>query len=98
MTHSIIFRPVAQAEHLKAVEWYEDQQSGLGQTFDAAVQTLLVTIANHPDRYPIADGDIREAPVHRYPYTVYYRLRSEYIEVLAVFHQSRNPTEWQSRL
>ncbi len=98
MTHSIIFRPVAQAEYLKAIEWYEDRQSGLGVTFDAAAQVVLATIADHPDRYPIAERDIREAPVHLYPYTIYYRLHSGHIEVLAVFHQSRDPAEWQSRL
>lgn len=54
-------------------------------------------IANQPDLYPVAARDIREAPVRGFPYCVYYRVRAGRLVVLAVFHQSRNPTDWQSR-
>src|SRR6185436_8481102 len=97
MSHPIIFRPVARAEYLQAIEWYENQQPGLSADFEAAVQVILDTITSYPDRYSIAERDIREALVMRFPYSVYYRLRSGDVEVLAVFHQSRDPAEWQSR-
>ena len=97
MSLPVIFRPMARSEYLRAIEWYENQQPGLGADFEASVEAVLTTIANQPDRYPIAERDIREAPVHRFPYCVYYRVRPDRIEVLAVFHQSRDPAEWQSR-
>jgi plasmid stabilization system protein ParE len=93
----VVFRPAAEAEYVGAVAWYEGQQPGLGSDFEAEVQTVLDTIANHPDRYPIAHSDTREAPVRRFPYCVYYRVRPDRLVVLAVFHQSRDPADWQGR-
>ena len=97
MSQPIIFRRLARAEHLRSVEWYEDQQPGLGADFDAKVEAVLQIVANQPRRYPIVERDIREANVDRFPYCIYYRIRPNHIEVLAVFHQSRDPREWQSR-
>jgi toxin ParE1/3/4 len=94
---SVVFRPVAEAEYIGATAFYEAQQPGLGADFEAEVQAVVDLIANKPDRYPIAVRDIREAPVKRFPYCVYYRMRGDRLVVLAVFHQSRDPSEWQGR-
>jgi plasmid stabilization system protein ParE len=88
---------VAETEYLSAAAFYEAQKPGLGGDFEAEVQAVLDTIANQPDRYPIAHCGIREAPTQRFPYCVYYRVRSNQLVVLAVFHQSRDPSEWQGR-
>ncbi len=61
------------------------------------MEAVLNTIADQPDRYPIADRDVRVAPVHRFPFAVYYRIRSRWVVIISVFHQSRDPAEWQSR-
>ena len=97
MSLPVVFRPAAEAEYLGAVAWYEGQRSGLGSDFEAEVQAILDTIANQPDRYPVAHRDTREAPVKRFPYCVYYRVRPDRIVILAVFHQSRDPAGWQDR-
>jgi plasmid stabilization system protein ParE len=36
--------------------------------------------------------------VRRFPYCVYYRPHADRIEILAVFHSSRAPSDWPSRL
>ena len=97
MSLTVIFRAVAEAEYVGAIAYYEAQQPGLGPDFEAEVLAVLDTVANQPDRYPIAYRDTREAPVGRFPYCVYYRVRADRLIVLAVFHQSRDPAEWQSR-
>jgi toxin ParE1/3/4 len=93
----VVFRSAAETEYLVAAAFYEGQQAGLGAEFESEVQAVLDTIANHSDRYPIAVRDIREAPVKRFPYCIYYRVRADRLVILAVFHQSRDPAEWQSR-
>jgi hypothetical protein len=40
---------------------------GLGHAFVAEVDGVLETIANKPERFPIAEGDLREALVSRCP-------------------------------
>src|SRR5437764_13355782 len=97
MSLPLVFRPVAQTEFDGAAAWYEGQRPGLGSDFVAEVQKVFDTIANQPDRYPIASGDVREAPVSRFPYCVYYRVKPSRLVVIAVFHTSRDPSVWQGR-
>lgn len=97
MNLPLVFRSIAQAEFDQAAAWYEEQRLGLGSDFGAEVQQVLDTISAQPDRYPQVSGDVREAPVARFPYCVYYRVRSGRVVVLAVFHTSRDPSVWQGR-
>jgi toxin ParE1/3/4 len=97
MSLPLVFRPVAQAEFDAAAAWYEGQQPGLGDDLVAEVQQVLDTIANQPERYPVADGDVREAAVSRFPYCVYYRVKPDRVVVIAVFHTSRDPSIWRGR-
>ena len=36
--------------------------------------------------------------MNRFPYSIYYRLSSDEIGILAVTHQSRRPDYWRCRL
>jgi plasmid stabilization system protein ParE len=87
----------ARAEYYEAITWYESERPGLGTEFEAEVGAVLTVVSNHPDRFPLTIRDIREAPVDRFPYCIYYRVRPDRVFVVAVFHQSRDPQEWQSR-
>jgi toxin ParE1/3/4 len=86
-----------QAELEDAADWYENRQPGRGAAFAASVGQLLLDIENHPDAHPEVYGDVREALVPGYPYAVYYRVDPTQITVLAVFHTSRDPADWQRR-
>ncbi len=97
MKLSVVLRAAAQAEFDGAVSWYDERRAGLGEDFAEAVQGVLDTIAEHPERYAIADGDVREALVSGFPYCVYYRVRPGRIVVIAVFHTSRDPEVWRGR-
>jgi plasmid stabilization system protein ParE len=97
MSLPLVFRSAAQAEFDDAAAWYESQRPGLGGDFVAQVQQVLDTIAGQPDRYSIASGDVREAPVSRFPDCVYYRVKSNRVVIIAVFHTSRDPSVWQGR-
>ena len=97
MSLPLAFRAAARAEFQDAAAWYESQRVGLGGDFVDEVQKVLDTVAGQPDRYPIASGDVREAPVSRFPYCVYYRVKPGRVVVIAVFHTARDPAAWQSR-
>jgi plasmid stabilization system protein ParE len=97
MTQPVVLRPVAECEFDAAASWYEGQRRGLGHDFVTAVRNVFDAIANDPERYPIADGDVREAPVTRFPYSVYCRVKPGRVVVIAVFHASRRPPEWRRR-
>ncbi len=97
MTLPLALRPQAQAEFSDAAIWYDAQRKGLGQEFIAEVEKSFDKVAKQPDRYAVVHGDTREAPVHRFPYCVYYRVRPERLVVTAVFHTARDPAIWQLR-
>jgi plasmid stabilization system protein ParE len=98
MSLPVVFRPAARDEYDQAFAWYEGQRTGLGLEFEEAVERVVGEIAAHPKRYPVVLRDIREAPIRRFPYCVYYRVRAGRLIVLSVFHTSRDPDTWQSRV
>ena len=87
----------ARAEYYEAILWYESERPGLGIEFEAEVEALLAVVSKQPDRFPLTVRGSREAPVDRFPYCVYYRVRPDRVFVLGLFHQSRDSQEWQSR-
>lgn len=93
----IRFRPEAERELEEAVAWYEGKIPGLGLRFHQFVEQTIVKVGEFPDRFPLVFPGIREAPVSRFPFCVYYRTRPGFIVVLSVFHQARDPGQWQRR-
>ena len=97
MSLPIVLRPAAQTEADEAARWYEGQRAGLGDDFVIELQRIIDVIASQPNRYPVVSGDTRQAPLTRFPYCVYYRVRPNRVIVTAVLHASRDPSIWQSR-
>ncbi len=97
MNLPVILRRIAQAEFDDAADWHESQRAGQGEAFTAAVRTILTALGSRPEAHPEVYGDVREALVARYPYAIYYRPGPGQVTVLAVFHTSRDPAEWQRR-
>jgi toxin ParE1/3/4 len=94
----VVLRAEAEAEFDEAFDWYEAQRAGLGPAFAAEVQKVFDRIAANPLMHGVVLSDIRKAVVRRFPYCVFYRPHDDRIEVLAVFHASRDPTVWQGRV
>jgi toxin ParE1/3/4 len=55
-------------------------------------------ISENPLIYPDVHRGVRRALVRRFPYAVFYRLRGEGVQVIAVLHQARNPPSWKRRI
>lgn len=101
MSRAIVFRDPAAAEFDAAFDWYETQRPGLGVDFIAEVQAALNRILTAPDApavvLAVVLADIRRRTVRRFPHSIYYRTHDDRIEVIAVFHGSRDPTVWKDR-
>ncbi len=98
MSLPIVLRSEAEAEFDEAFDWYDGRGTGLGRAFAAAVQSVFNSISTQPLMHAVVLADIRKAVVRRYPYCVYYRPHQDRIEVLSVFHTSRDPSIWQGRV
>jgi plasmid stabilization system protein ParE len=97
VTVPLTIRRAAQAEYDGAVDWYEQQRPGLGAEFARRVKEQLDAIGAAPFAHAIAHRDIRKAVVQQFPYTVYYRVLKTKTVIVSVFHDHRDPRDWQSR-
>ncbi len=98
MSLPIILRAEAEAEFDEAFDFYDGRQVGLGTEFVAEVQKAFDRLAANPRMHQEVFADIRKAVVRRFPYCVFYRPHADRVEVIAVFHTSRDPSVWQGRV
>jgi toxin ParE1/3/4 len=94
----VVLRAEAEAEFDEAFDFYDARRVGLGSTFASAIQAVFRSIAVNPLIHGVVLADIRKAVVRRFPFCIYYRPHTDRIEVLAVFHTSRDPKIWQGRV
>lgn len=87
----------ARAEVNDAASFYKEKQSGLAVRFLDSLEDALRRIERHPLAYRQVENDVRKCRVTHFPYGVIYRVRSEYIEILAVMHLRRTPGYWKER-
>jgi toxin ParE1/3/4 len=93
----VVLTSEAEADLDEAAHWYEQHSAGLGVDFVRRVRAVLDLIAANPAMYAEVYLDLRRAPVKRFPYGVFFRPRQDTIDVVAVFHNRRDPSIWQAR-
>ncbi|WP_439623270.1 type II toxin-antitoxin system RelE/ParE family toxin [Gemmata sp.] len=97
MNLPLVLRAEAEAEFDEAFDFYNDKRTGLGVEFVAEVQRVFDRLSANPLIHREVFADVRKSVVRRFPYCVFYRPHPDRVEVLAVFHTSRDPQIWQSR-
>ncbi|MBL8867531.1 MAG: type II toxin-antitoxin system RelE/ParE family toxin [Gemmataceae bacterium] len=98
MSRTVRFRVEALSEYEDAADWYEQQRTGLGDDFVAEVESVIARISANPLLHAKVYGDVRKAVVKRFPYIVLYLVEPTEIVIVSVFHTSRNPDVWKSRV
>lgn len=91
MTLRITILPQAELDVSDAAAWYEEQRTGLGDSFLDEIDSILHRIINDPLQFPRIKNQIRRALMRRFPYSVYFGLSGETVELTAVLHQHRTP-------
>ncbi len=92
------FHPEAETEFVKAVEYYEEREEGLGYDFAVEIYSTIERILAHPKAWPIIEEDIRRSLVSRFPYGILYAEDGEDIFIVAVMHLHREPDYWKQRM
>lgn len=95
--HRVEIAEAAAEELDEAYRWYEGQRKGLGDELLGEFLQSIQSAAEKPLRYPVVEGSLRRALLHRFPYGVCYRLEAGGIVVVAFFHGKRNPRHWKKR-
>lgn len=77
---------------MEAINYYDNQRSGLGNEFRMEVYDAIERIQTNPYIYPEVKG-VRRALVRRFPYSIIYRIITENcIRILVIRHHKRDPT------
>ena len=97
MKRRISVRPEAQVEIKETALWYESRLRGLGSRFRDELLATLSHIADNPLRFPSIGQDVRRALLHRFPYALYFMVKSNVVIIVAVLSQHRRPGSWRDR-
>lgn len=96
-SYQLVITNAAELDIAEAYRWYQ-AQALLGAAFLARIDKQLEFIAFQPFATPIVEAGIRRSVITRFPYNIYYSINGEFINILAVWHGSRDQTRLLTQL
>jgi len=97
--YEIIISPEAENELNISKEFYDSKQENLGKGFVKEVDNTIDRIAENPEQFlKVKLKQVRKARVNRFPFGIYFAVKDNLINILAVFHYNRNPKKLNKRL
>lgn len=85
------YHPSTATDLNNAVKHYDKRQNGLGDEFRTEIYSTIERIAEGPYRYSVVNREIRRCLVHRFPYSVLYRVvAGDTIRILVIRHHRRH--------
>ena len=94
-----IILPSAKKDIKEAATWYNNKQYGLGIRFTTEVRERIQFIKSNPNSVAIRYDSTRTLPLRVFPYMIHFELdlENKLIVVSAVFHTSRNSSNWKNQ-
>lgn len=98
MSLPVVLRPLARGDVGQIHAELEALTLGLGDKFLDRLQEALDRIEALPELYAEVWTTVRAARLRRFRHVVYYVVRTDRVEVIAVMHGARDSSAWQSRV
>jgi len=93
------FLPLARAEPLEAARFYRTRDVDVAQSFQEDVRRAIDFILIRPKASALVRRRrIRRKILRRFPYSLYYAVKEDFVLIVAVGHHSRRPGYWSSRV
>jgi len=89
--------PDAEAELREAYLWYLERNSVVARSFTAEVDHAIGVVGDSPRRWPKLTATVHRYVFPRFPFSLVYRFKPSYVEVIAIAHQKKRPGYWQAR-
>lgn len=98
MAFTTVLDPRAIQDIQQAIDYYEEQQPGLGEQFENTLNEYLRKLEQNPF-FQIRYDNVHCLPLKKYPYMIHYTVdeEEERVIVRAVFNTSRDPDIWRKR-
>lgn len=89
--------PKAISDIQKAIDYYDEQQPGLGLKFDKSLDNHFAILKKNP-HYQVRYNNVHCLPLRKYPYMIHFLIENKTVRIVAVFHTSLNPDDnWGRR-
>lgn len=92
------FLETAENELKEAINYYNEQNDGLGFEFALEVQKTIERISQYPDAWTELSKRTRRCRCNRFPYGIIYYLKDDLIIIVAIMHFKRKPDYWKNRI
>jgi plasmid stabilization system protein ParE len=97
MAFTVIFKPLAQLEVGEAYEWYQQDHIRMGDAFLEQLERTSNFLRGNPDLYPKVQEDLHRANLNQFPYSLFYVIDGDTVNILSCFHQHRDPRNWPAQ-
>ena len=94
MNYSISISAHAQKEIADAFLWYEQQRNGLGSQLMLLLDKKFELLQQNPNLHSTVYKTIRRSLIKKFPYSIFYIVDGNTVEILAFFHMKRKPIRW----
>lgn len=91
------FTLAAERELNNVMDYYESQLPGLGSEFLIEVQHMIDLITRNPRLGAVYMGDVRRCLTRRFPFSLFYRVSRNCIDVIAIADNRKSPGYWLGR-
>ena len=93
MKFKVLYNPEGYIDIQESVDWYNEQQPGLGRKFYSVLKNQLRKLEKSALQFSIRYDEVRCMPLKKFPFMIHYRIdkENETVYVEAVFHTHRNP-------
>ena len=95
MAFTLVIDPRGIRDVQEAIDYYDEQQAGLGERFEATLNKHLLILQKNP-LFRIRYDKVRCLPVGKFPYMVHFTVdeTEQFVVIRAVLHTSRDPNNW----
>jgi toxin ParE1/3/4 len=100
MNRRLIIRAEAESDIIDAAVWYESREAGLGLEVSVEIRAAIKRALEHPKAHILlrTSPEVRRILAERFPYRIFYIVRSDAVVVFAVLHAARHDRNWRQRI
>ena len=95
--YTVIIQPEAEADLDEAFEYLENIKPNLGFGLLAEVSDIIGLLEDNPYLFQIIEGQKRRVVVKRFKYNLFYKIKGDYVYILAILHGGKSSKWWKTR-
>jgi toxin ParE1/3/4 len=96
MGYLLVIDPIAMQDVQQAIDFYDQQQEGLGMKFERELNQNLIILETNP-HFSIRYDNVHCLPLKIFPYMVHFTVdeNSKTVTIRAILHTAINPQVWR---